>query len=142
MQMKNKNYQSGFTAILTTSIISIVLLNLAITTNLKIFWLRTNSLFSELKNSSAHLAEACADTTILKILKDSNYMGNESVTIDNQTCDVKNVTTNDLGNNSLESTFKVKSKYQNAFSNLEIKIKITDTNLDPKHETIYWREVP
>jgi len=86
------NQQSGFIALISAIIISVLLLTIAVTIGMTGIFGRFNVLDSESKERSAALAEACADTAILKLSIDQDYVltsadHNISI-IGTDTCDI------------------------------------------------------
>lgn len=122
--MKNN---SGFMALMSTIIISVILLLIATSLSLTSFYGRTNILDFELKEKSFALAEACADTAILRLAEDSSYGGNETVNVVGaDKCQIESV---------VGGTINVKADYKNYITKLEIEINSTDLSI------ISWQEV-
>ncbi|MEK7564052.1 MAG: hypothetical protein AAB510_00585 [Patescibacteria group bacterium] len=121
--MRNINYtknrhNSGFVALMSAIIISIVLL--LITTNLGFtgFYSRSNILDNEFKKRSSSLAEACIDTAILKLANNSSYTGSENQTISgSNTCNIGNI---DPSSNPI--IINTTSVFQNATTNLRVEV--------------------
>ncbi len=121
---------SGFIALMSAIIMSSILLILINGLNLKEFYTQTNILDSELKEKSLYLAEACADTAILKIIHNPHYNPtNETVNVGEDTCIIQSITGNQ------EKTIYTQANYRNYFTNL--KIIINSTNLS----VISWEEI-
>ena len=122
MIMKNYNKKNrGFVALITSVIISAVLLMVAINWSLTGFYARSNLLDFELKEMSYHLAEACVDTAILKIINNPNYNpANESVDINEYKCVIESITGNII---------KTKADYRNYITNLEVEINPSDMSI-------------
>jgi hypothetical protein len=68
-----KNDQKGFVAVVSVIIISMILLVLVVTLSTSSFFNRYNVYDSENKRVSLALAEACANTAMLKVAQDSGY---------------------------------------------------------------------
>lgn len=122
MIMKNYNKKNrGFVALITSVIISAVLLMVAINLSLTGFYARSNLLDFELKETSYHLAEACIDTAILKLINNPNYNPtDESVNIDGNECAIESITSN---------VIKAKANYRNYITNLEVEINPSDMSI-------------
>lgn len=120
--MKNYNKKNrGFVALITSVIISTVLLMVATNLSLTGFYARSNLLDFELKEMSYHLAEACIDTAILKIINNPNYNPtNESVDINEYKCAIESITGNII---------KTKADYRNYITNLEVEINPSDMSI-------------
>lgn len=69
--------EAGFVALLTAIIISVILLTAAVAMNQVGYLTRGEILDSEYKVRSIALAEACADTALLKLVQDPSYSGGE-----------------------------------------------------------------
>lgn len=87
--ISENNPESGFVALMTAIVLVVILLVVAISLNLIGFLTRGEILDSEYKDRSSALAEACADTTLLKLAKDSAYAGNEAnVSVGSDKCNI------------------------------------------------------
>ena len=118
---------------MSAMIISAVLLLLAVTGSLTGFFNRSDIADSEYKERSSALADACADTMLYKLGADSSYTGDTTSTlVGSDTCRIFNGVTT-VGS---ERTFNIQSNFQNACTNLEIKVD-TDTLAVSS-----WREIP
>src|SRR3989344_250294 len=117
--MIKRQLQKGFVALISTIIISIILL--LVVTNLSqiSFYSRSNILDSELKERSSALAEACADTAILKLANDSNYTGGETITVSGtETCTIDSTSASD------PRVFTIHAIFHNSYTNLQISINV------------------
>ena len=76
------------------------------------------------------LAEACAESALLELAKDINYVGNETLTINSETCDI-------LPIESLAGQKIIKARSIVNSSTSNIKITADDTTLN----VIAWEEV-
>ncbi len=86
--------KSGFVALITAIVLSIILITVAVALNEIGFLTRSEALDSEYKDRSTALAEACVDTALLKLAANPNYTGNESaITVGSDTCAIDTVTT-------------------------------------------------
>lgn len=116
-----KNTKQGFVALITSVVISAVLLLIATNLSLTGFYARSNLLDFELKEISFHLAEACVDTAILKIINNSAYSpADEIVTIEGNDCVIESVASNII---------KTKADYRNYITNLEVEINPSDMSI-------------
>ncbi len=127
--LKNKN--GGFVALISTILICASILIVLTTLSVSEFYGRYDILESELKEKSVGLAEACGDTTILKIINDSTYTGNETMNISGDSCSIGTISTS--GN---IKSFTVSSLYKNY--NTYFKIKVDKTTF----EILSWEESP
>jgi hypothetical protein len=126
---KQKN-KSGFIALVSAVIISIILLLIVSNLNLTGFYTRSNVLDYELQERSSALAEGCADMAILKFMQDSGYAGSELVDIGADNCQIESIT--NLGGNKIAT---VKADYKNYVTKLKIVLKSTDASV------ISWEEI-
>jgi len=125
----SKNKQKGFIALMSAIIISLTLLTLGASLSLSGFYLRANILSSEFKEKSAALSEACVETARLKIIRDGNYSGNETIFVGNDSCHIRSVS------GGSEKTIETQANYRNAHTNLRVVINPTNFSI------ISWEEV-
>lgn len=79
---------SGYIAITTTIILSLVMLVLAITFGSGILLTRSGTLTFSNKKTSHFLAISCLEHARLKLAQNSNYSGNETLTIGSNQCSI------------------------------------------------------
>jgi hypothetical protein len=129
--IKNKTqHNTGFVALMSSIIISVVLLMIATNLSLVSFYNRFNILDTELKAISTNLAEGCADTAILKVAHDLDYFPrDEEVAIGNNTCTIESVT----GVNPI--TIETSADYQGYVTHLEVQISGHDLSV------VSWQEI-
>ncbi len=130
MIKNSRKKNEGFVALISTIIITAILLIVLTTLSLSEFYARYNILDSELKRRSNDIAEACADTAILKIANDSTYTGNETENISDGTCTIGPVT------GVSTKSFTTQTTYKNYYTNLQIVINSSTFTV------ISWQEVP
>lgn len=124
--------QRGFIALMSAIIISVILLLMAISLSFTGFYSRANILDYELKEISSALAEACADTAILRLANNPNYTGPERVTVSgSDTCDIKTI---DPSADPI--IINTKAVFNQATTNLRIKINKSDLSV------VSWEEIP
>lgn len=124
----------GFIALTSSIIISALILIIAFTLSLSTFFGRFNVLNAGFKEISYGLAEACADTALLKLAQNSSYGGNETINVDADTCLI-------LPIESLtgQKIVKTKADFRGAVTN----IKITASSSPAGVLTIaLWEELP
>ena len=122
---------SGFVALISAIIISVILLLIATNLSLTGFYDRSNILDGELKERSSALAEACADTAILKLANNPGYTGNEIITVSgSDTCNIQTINPN-----TDPIIIGTKAIFQNATTNLNIKVNKTDLSV------VSWEEI-
>jgi hypothetical protein len=128
---RNKKSNSGFIALMSAVIISVLLLLMAANLGTNGFYNRFNILDSELKERSSALAEACADTALLKLANDSTYVGPETVIVSGtDTCTID--TTTPIN----PRVFNVHANYNNSYTNLQITIDVPTVIVNR------WEEIP
>ncbi|MBI3459075.1 hypothetical protein HY061_02330 [Candidatus Azambacteria bacterium] len=125
----NRN-NSGYIAIISTIIISLLLMGIIFAVNSSSFLTRSNLLNSEFKEQSFALAEACVDSALLKLAQNASYSGNENVLIGNDQCSILPMETL-----SSQKIIKTKAILKKAITNL--KITVNSSNLS----IISWEEV-
>src|SRR3989344_619469 len=92
MVLKKHQKDSGFVALITAIILSVILLVVTITLSQTSFLTRSILLDSEFKERSTALAEACVDVAILRISMTPGYSAtNEDVSIGTETCTIVSV---------------------------------------------------
>ena len=116
-----QNKQHGFMALISTIIISIILLSMAVSLNLTNFYAQSNTLDSEFKEISFNLAESCIQIALLKIIQNPNYHpDNELMNINSKTC-----TLISINNGAIETM----ANYKNYTTNLRAQIDPDDRSM-------------
>ncbi len=123
--------QSGYIALVSSIIISILLLAVTFTVSSNNFSGRFNVLNAEFKERSLALAEACVDTALLKLAQNPFYSGNENISVGNDQCSVLPIETP-----SGQKIIKTKAIFQSSVTNLKITAQASDLSV------ISWEEVP
>lgn len=118
--IKNKN--TGFVALISVIIISVILLMITTSLGFDTFYSRFNIFDYESKERSSAIAEACADIVLLKIKKDSTYTGGGSIVVvsGSDTC-----TIDTTGLTTPNRTFILHSIYNNSYTNLRIIVNVS-----------------
>jgi len=124
--MKN----SGYIALISSIIISILVLGIALAISSAGYFSRFDILKNEFKERSLALAEACVDTALLKLARNQSYNGNENINVGNNQCSILIIETA-----SGQKIIKTKAIFQNAVTNL--KVTVNNVNLS----VIYWEEL-
>lgn len=108
-------------ALISTIIISIILLSMAVSLNLTNFYAQSNTLDSEFKEISFNLAESCIQIALLKIIQNPNYHpDNELMNINSKTC-----TLISINNGAIETM----ANYKNYTTNLRAQIDPDDRSM-------------
>lgn len=132
--MKNN---SGFMALISAIIISVILLLIASSLNLTSFYNRSDILDSELKEKSSTLAEACVDAAILKLAQNKNYeliTTDHDISIGTDHCNIFSLSPNPPRTGNI--TIITKANYNNTyFTNLKIVTDSSDLHV------ISWEEI-
>ena len=129
-----KNQQPGYIALIATIVIFSLLTAIAVTLSMTSFFVRSTLLESEYKERSIALAEACADTALLKRAANPAYVGNEIIPVNPASCTILPIITGpplppgEIG-------IKTKAIFQNAVTNMCVVANDTDLAI------ISWREV-
>ena len=130
IKLKNKN--SGFIALISVILLSVILLLVVTSTSLDGFYSRFNIFDYESKERSNALAEACADTVLLKLINDSSYTGGGSPVVvsgsDTCTIDSTSVTIPDR-------TFVLHAIFNNSYTNLQIIVNVASASV------VQWEEI-
>ena len=125
----DQKHNSGFVALISAIIISVILLLIVTNLSLTGFYDRSNILDGELKERSAALAEACADTALLKITTDPVYNPtNEIVPVGSDTCTVISVT------GTTTKTILAKADFKNYITKLQIQFDTITSAVDSWQE--------
>lgn len=129
--MKNKRKNSGFAALMSAIIISVILVLIMTNLGLTGFYSRADILDSELKDRSSALAEACVDIAILKLASNFSYTGGEIITVSgSDTCTIHSI------NGSTDPIIiTTKAIFQNATTNLSVKLNKSDLSVVSWEET-------
>lgn len=86
--MIHTKQQQGYIVLTAVIILSVVLLMLAHTLSTSGYFQRKGTLEFEFKEASYFLALSCTDRALAKLLQDFEYPGNETFTIDEETCHI------------------------------------------------------
>lgn len=136
--------QSGYVAIMSAIVISVILISLAFISSFTSYFARFNILDSENKKVSSALADACMETALVNLAKDINYspppigecvsLGGTCGGADPQkVCKIDSVKT--LG---VQKIIKTQGIFNNSYTNL-----ISTTTPTAYDITIdSWEEVP
>ncbi len=82
-----KKSEQGFIALMSAIIISMLLIMLSLAVSMTGFFGRFNILDAEYKQRSLVLAEACADSSLLKLITIPDYAGNETINLGADSCE-------------------------------------------------------
>ena len=126
--MKN---QSGYIALISAIVISVVLMAVTFALSFSGYFARFNILDSEYKERSVALAEACADTALLRLALNPGYAGNETLTLGADSCFIRGIT---LAGGQF--TIYTKAIFQKINTNLKIFAASSDLSI------ISWEEIP
>jgi len=81
--------QDGYVLLVSAMIIGLMLIGLAVAATRTLISERASTTVIEREDDARSLAEGCAEHALLKLRNNVNYTGNETVTINGQTCTVK-----------------------------------------------------
>ena len=120
----------GYIAITSAVIISVLIMGVVFAVSFSGFFNRFNILDSSLKETANSLAEACAETALVKLAENSNYGGNENIAIGDEQCAISALETN--GNQKI---IKTKAIVQNAVANFKITVDAATLSI------VSWEEL-
>src|SRR3989344_124199 len=132
----------GFIALITSIILSVILLTVALAFNQTGFLTRSEVLDSEYKERSLALAEGCADTAILNLAVDPSYtvIAPTTVTVGSDGCTIESVST---AGTPPQTTIQTSAVFpapsvtsQGAHTNLRVVVNTDDITV------VSWDEVP
>ncbi|MDP3901558.1 MAG: hypothetical protein Q8Q37_01100 [bacterium] len=109
---------SGYIAVVTSVILGMLMLMIAVTLSLSSFGSRLNNLDFYNKQTSYFVALSCLDKTLLELSKDSNYGGDATTTVDSFECFAFPIEID--GNNKI---IKSRSRVNGATTNLLLTIE-------------------
>ena len=147
------NSRRGFVALISATLMSLILVGLAVTSATAGFFSRFNVLSVEFKHIADGLTESCANAALLKISQDYTYApsgGGEVVQVGVESCVIESVTyVADAPNHRETATIKVHGTHRKSFSSLTIKAIIQDPMLAPTSlpfpsniSIISWENMP
>ena len=137
--IRNKGRNSGFIALISVIIISVLLITITAAVSLSGYFARFNVLDSEYKERSIALAEACADTAILRLAQDSGYHGPDTVNVGSDVCTILSVESN--GSEFIIKTqaafpLLTSNSSEHAFTNMEVIVQSNDFSILSWKETL------
>ena len=137
IQRKIKS-NTGFIALISAVVISVILLLIATNLSLTSYYGRSSILDSELKKRSSALAEACADTAILKLINSKDYAlvaADHNISVGTGYCDIFSLSP--IPPRSGNITIVTKANFNNIyFTTLKI---VVDSNNDMS--VFSWEEI-
>ena len=127
--------QRGYIALMSAVVISALLIGLTFILSFTGFFARFNILDAEYKKISLGLAEACADSAVLKLAIDSTYNPvNEINDVAGRNCTIISV-------NLISGTqyrIRTQGMFQKSYSNIEVLATRSPTNINIDS----WQEIP
>ncbi|MBI2035965.1 MAG: hypothetical protein HYT12_04800 [Candidatus Liptonbacteria bacterium] len=120
----------GYIALISSIVIALLLLMVTLTLNYTGFFARYNILFSEYKERSVTLAEACANLALLELANNAGYSGGETISLGTDSCLIRPIISGD------PVIIETQAIFQNSYTNL--RINADQANLD----IVSWEEVP
>ena len=113
----SSKYSSGLIAIVTSIILSFLIILVATVLGSSAFFSRSNDVDFLSKQASYFLARSCLDRALLELAGNSNYSGNETITIDSRQCTINPVETS--GSNKI---IKAAAQVNSAVTNLKLTV--------------------
>ena len=126
--MKTINNQSGFIALISVIIISLLLVTITVALSLVGFFGRFNILDNENKEISSGLAESCLDTVLLRLTQNPSYTpdpsmpGDQIISVGNRVCKISWI--NPSGT-TWPKTIQVIASHSYSFTNLEANANVS-----------------
>jgi hypothetical protein len=126
----------GFIALISAVIISAVILVIGVTGGLTGFFGRSNILDSEFKNTSAAIAEACADQALLQLANSitSYDVVGATLAVSGNPCTIGKMQNNIP--TAGQRTFETTATYKNFTTSYKIAIQSSDVSV------VSWQEIP
>jgi len=124
---------SGFIALTTVLVMSAVILVISTGISLRSVDGIKMSLGQKHSYTASSLAYLCAENALIKLKSTTNYSGNETITLDGETCDILSI------DGTGYSTRTVKT--QSTVSGYTKKLKIVVAEVDPIMQITSWDEV-
>lgn len=133
---KNIKTKDGYIALISAIIISALLTIITLTSSFTGFFGRYNILESEYKERSSALAEACADTAMVKLGLDPLYLGNETILVASDSCRILPIATT-----SSSTIIQTKGEFpltgqEKSITNIEVIASTSDLSI------VSWKEIP
>ena len=125
-----KKNLGGFIALITVLIILGVVLLVGLGISQLSIGEAQMSLQKYQSSQAFYLANLCAEDALMKLKNDSNYLGNETITIGRESCQILPI--------EGQWTVKVSANFQNQIK----KIKIVINQINPEMIIDSWQEVP
>ena len=123
--MTPEKKQSGFVALITAIVLSLILIIITTTLNQTSFLTRSMLLDAEYKERSAALAEACVDVARLKLANDATYVGSElGVLVGADTCDIRPISIS-----GSQKVIETKASFRGATTNLRVLVNFSDLSV-------------
>ncbi len=120
----------GYIAIISALIISVIIVVIVITVSQASFLGRAGIAGAHYKERSRALAEACANTALLKLVSNSSYAGGETITVGSSTCDIISVVSTSTGR-----AISTQGIFQRSYTNYKVTIPSSSVSI------ISWEEV-
>ena len=132
--MKIQNQKNkGFIALVSVLIVGALILTVSVGASLRSIDETTISLGEQESNRALSMANLCAEQALLKLTTIPNYVGNESINVDGQSCDI--LTVGGVGN-----TERI-IQTQSTVANYTKKIKIDIDQISPTTTISSWVQV-
>ncbi|MBU6501031.1 MAG: hypothetical protein KGJ89_02805 [Patescibacteria group bacterium] len=137
MRNRSQENQKGFIAVTSALVIAVLLLAVTLSLSFTGFFSRFNVLYLSYKEKSYSLAEACANTALLKRAIDGSYVGPETIYLGTDSCNILSI----VKSGSTQIIVKVSAQYpqgaaERAYTDLVITADSSDMGI------VTWSEVP
>lgn len=123
----------GTIALIVILIISTLILVIALTIGFLNQGILRSAGQDNQSSKSYYLAQACAETALIKLKQDINYVGDETLNIEDANCQIGTI----LGSGNENRTIQAWANFQEQVRKLKIKVSV----VNPQTQIISWQEV-
>jgi hypothetical protein len=131
--MKLKINNKGYVALVTVLIVSAVGLAIATTLLLYAIGVSKSSITYDSSDQARAYADSCAEEAIVRLKRDISYTGNETLTFDYGSCEIRPV----LGSGNTDRTVQTIGNVGNTYRKVEVQISV----VNPQTQINIWEEV-
>lgn len=129
---KHDNRRGGYIALTASLIIMVLVLVIVLTLSLSTILGGSGISNSYYKEISYILAQSCVDTALLKLVNNSSYAGNETITVSGtDTCRIFSIS--DIGSQKVITT---QGKFRGARTNLKVTVNESDNTIASWEEVV------
>lgn len=118
--MNKNNSQGGYIAIMSSIIISLMMMLIALSLGSASLFTRLNVVDFSNKQLSYFIARSCLNDALFKLADSASYTGNETLTISSRTCVLSTITTS-----APNKIIQAKAIVEGATTNLKLTVNST-----------------